>query len=65
MGIIKEIKEIAGFAVCRRCDDCGCRTEPKEETDSGVILGCLGCGKEYRFYFEAGLNQSASQSAYA
>ena len=35
---------------CRRCDDCGIRTEVKSDDDDRCILQCSLCGKEYPFY---------------
>ena len=35
---------------CRRCDECGVRTEVKSDDDDRCILECSLCGKEYPFY---------------
>ena len=35
---------------CRRCDDCGIRTEVKSAEVDRCILQCSQCGKEYSFF---------------
>jgi len=48
---MNEPKKVAGFVICRRCDECGCRIVNSQETEYGALLRCV-CGKEYRFFSE-------------
>ena len=48
------IKEIAGFIIRRRCEECGRRITDVREIGNGALLKCE-CGKEYVFRVDAGL----------
>ncbi len=37
-------------SACRRCDQCGIRTDVKSADDDVCVLQCSLCGKEYPFY---------------
>ena len=38
------------FKACRRCDDCGIRTEVKSDNEEVCVLQCSICSREYPFY---------------
>ena len=46
---VKTPSDIVRMA-CRRCDDCGIRTDVKSHDDDRCILQCSVCGREYPFY---------------
>lgn len=51
-----------GFAICRRCDDCGVRCEPISDNGDRCVLQCGNCGREYSFTAKSASLEDATPS---